>query len=223
MNPVGKTVKIAIVDDHILLRDALATVIDQFEHCKVILLAAHGKELLEKLEPGNLPDLIILDLNMPEMDGYETARHLRVYYPGIYVLILTMYDAEITLLRLLQAGARGFLKKDIHPGELKLAIQSVMATGYFYSYNSAGKLVNLFKKDKSNGNQADRLSLSDNELTFLKLASTDMTYKEIAALMEVSPRTIDNYRDALFLKLNVKSRVGLAIYTIKSGLVTLEY
>ena len=85
------------------------------------------------------------------------------------------------------------------------------------------KLVNLFKKDKSNNNQADRLSLSENELTFLKLASTDMTYKEIATMMEISPRTIDNYRDALFVKLNVKSRVGLAIYAIKSGVVTLEY
>ncbi len=198
-----------MVDDHILLRDALATVIDSFEHCKVILLAAHGKELLDKLQPDNLPDLVILDLNMPELDGYETARHLRLHYPSVYVLILTMYDSEIALLRLLQAGARGFLKKDIHPSELKLAIQSVMSAGYFYSYNSAGKLVNLFKKDKSNNNQADRLSLSENELAFLKLASSDMTYKEIAAVMEISPRTVDNYRDALFLKLNVKSRVGL--------------
>jgi DNA-binding CsgD family transcriptional regulator len=97
-----------------------------------------------------------------------------------------------------------------------------MSAGYFYSYNSAGKLVNLFKKDKS-ASQADRLSLSDNEMTFLKLASTDMTYKEIATEMKISPRTIDNYRDALFIKLNVKSRVGLAIYAIKSGVVTLEY
>jgi DNA-binding NarL/FixJ family response regulator len=218
-----RSVKIAMVDDHILLRDALATVIDGFEHCKVILLAANGKELLEKLQQDYLPDLVILDLNMPELDGYETARHLRMHYPGVYVLILTMYDAEITLLRLLQAGARGFLKKDIHPGELKLAIQSVMSAGYFYSYNSAGKLVNLFKKDKTNNNQADRLSLSENELIFLKLASSDMTYKEIAAVMEISPRTVDNYRDALFLKLNVKSRVGLAIYAIKSGVITLEY
>src|SRR5580693_8527223 len=104
MNPVKKTVKIAMVDDHVLLRDALATVIDRFDNCKVILLAAHGKELLEKLQPEDLPDLVILDLNMPEMDGYETARYLRMNFPGIYVLILTMYDAEITLLRLLQTG-----------------------------------------------------------------------------------------------------------------------
>ena len=218
-----RSFKIAMVDDHILLRDALASVIDGFDKCQVILLAANGKELLEKLQQDNLPDIVLLDLNMPEMDGYETARYLRMNYPDIYVLILTMYDSEITLLRLLQAGARGFLKKDIHPGELRLAIQSVINSGYFYSYNSTGKLINLFNKDRFSNSPADRLILSENELTFLKMASTDMTYKEIALMMKISPRTVDNYRDALFQKLNVKSRVGLAIYAIKCGVVTLEY
>jgi two-component system, NarL family, invasion response regulator UvrY len=219
---IEDSIKIAMVDDHILLRDALAGVINGFDNCKVILLAANGKELLEKMQQDYLPGLVILDLNMPEMDGYETAKYLRLNYPGIYVLVLTMYDSEISLLRMVQAGARGFLKKDIHPGELKLAIQSVMASGYFYSHNSAGKLVNLFKKE-TGLSQPERFNLSENELTFLRLASTDMTYKEIATLMEISPRTVDNYRDSLFVKLNVKSRVGLAIFAIKSGVVTLEY
>jgi two-component system invasion response regulator UvrY len=219
---IEDSIRIAMVDDHILLRDALAGVINGFDNCKVILLAANGKELLGKMQQDYLPGLVILDLNMPEMDGYETAKYLRMNYPGIYVLVLTMYDSEISLLRMVQAGARGFLKKDIHPGELKLAIQSVMASGYFYSHNSAGKLVNLFKKETGSG-QPERFNLSENELTFLRLASTDMTYKEIATLMEISPRTVDNYRDSLFVKLSVKSRVGLAIFAIKSGVVTLEY
>jgi len=211
-----------MADDHVLLRDALAVVINGFEYCKVILLAANGRDLIEQMQQDYLPDLVILDLNMPQMDGYETAKYLRINYPEIYVLVLTMYDSEISLLRMLQAGARGFLKKDIHPGELKLAIQSVMSSGYFYSQPSAGKLVNLVKKDMS-GNPAERSGLNENELTFLKLASTDMTYKEIATVMKISPRTVDNYRDSLFVKLNVKSRVGLAIYAIKSGVVTLEF
>jgi two-component system invasion response regulator UvrY len=215
-------IKIAMADDHVLLRDALAVVINGFDHCKVILLAANGRELLDQMQSDLLPDLVILDLNMPQMDGYETAKYLRIHYPQIYVLVLSMYDSEISLLRMLQAGARGFLKKDIHPGELKIAIQSVMATGYFYSHHSAGKLVNLVKKDMS-GNPAERIGLNENELTFLKLASTDMTYKEISAIMKISPRTVDNYRDSLFIKLNVKSRVGLAIFAIKSGVVTLDF
>ena len=218
-----QSIKIAMIDDHILLRDALAGVINGFDNCRVILLAANGKELIGQLQRDNLPQLAILDLNMPEMDGYETAKYLRINHPDIYVLVLTMYDSEISLLRMVQAGARGFLKKDIHPGELKLAIQSVMTSGYFYSHTSAGKLVNLFKKENGSSSQTERFSLSENEITFLRLASTDMTYKEIATVMKISPRTVDNYRDSLFVKLNVKSRVGLAIYAIKSGVVTLEY
>jgi two-component system, NarL family, invasion response regulator UvrY len=218
----NQTVKIAMVDDHVLLRDALAVVINGFENCKVILLANNGRDLLQQMQQDFLPNLVILDLNMPEMDGYETAKYLRINYPEIYVLVLTMYDSEISLLRMLQAGARGFLKKDIHPSELKSAIQSVIGTGYFYSNHSAGKLANMYMKDVS-GNPAERFGMSENELWFLKLASTDMTYKEISMVMKISPRTVDNYRDSLFVKLNVKSRVGLAIYAIKSGVITLSF
>ena len=218
----NRPVLIAMVDDHILLRDALAKVINKFDNCSVTMLASNGEELIENLKSGHLPDLVILDINMPVLDGYETTKYLRMHYPGIYVLILTMYDAEETLLRLLKAGARGLLKKDIHPGELNLAIQSVMKTGYFYS-NNTGKLVNLLKKEQPNIHPSIRLSLTDNELTFLKLASTEKTYKEIAEEMNVSPRTVDNYRESLFIKLGVKSRVGLVIYAFKNGLISVGY
>jgi DNA-binding NarL/FixJ family response regulator len=190
------------------------------------LLASNGKEFMDKLNrdnPEGLPDLVILDLNMPLIDGYETAKWLRVNYPGIFVLVLTMYDSEIALIQLLQAGVRGFLKKDIHPTELKNAIQSVMGTGYYYSHNTTGRLVNLFKNETFKNSLLHTIVLSQNELSFLKLASTDLTYKEIALKMKISPRTIDNYRDSLFIKLNVKSRVGLAIYAIRSGVVPLAY
>jgi two-component system invasion response regulator UvrY len=215
------SVNIAFVEDHILLRDALASVINTFENCRVVLLAANGKEFMEKLQPGNLPRLVILDLNMPEMDGYETAKWLANNHPEIPVLVLTMYDSEIAMIRLLQSGVRGFLKKDIHPGELREAIESVMDTGYYYSYNATGRLVNLIKNNGSKSFNANTAILSENELTFLKFVSTDMTYKEIALEMRISPRTVDNYRDALFIKLQVKSRVGLAMYAIRQGIIRL--
>ncbi len=218
-----KPVKIALVDDHVLLRDALAAVIDNFKDCKTVMLASNGKEFIEKIETENRPNLVILDLNMPMLDGYETAKWLRIHHPEIYVLVLTMYDSEVALIQLLQAGVRGFLKKDINPGELHFAIQSVMHTGYYYSHSTTGRLVNMFKNDGVRNSALHTIILSPNELTFLRLASTDLTYKEIALKMKISPRTIDNYRDSLFVKLNVKSRVGLAIYAIKSGIVTLAY
>ncbi|HEX4850378.1 MAG TPA: response regulator transcription factor [Puia sp.] len=218
-----KTIRIALVDDHILLRDALAAIVNTFDDCQITLLASNGKEFMEKIRADNLPHLVILDLNMPQIDGYDTAKWLRSNYPEIFVLILTMYDSEIALIQLLQTGVRGFLKKDIHPGELRYAIQSVMSTGYYYSHNTTGRLVNLFKNDGVKNSLLNTIILSQNELAFLKLASTDLTYKEIALKMKISPRTIDNYRDSLFIKLNARSRVGLAIYAIRSGIVPLAY
>jgi two-component system, NarL family, invasion response regulator UvrY len=216
-------ITIAFVDDHILLRDALATVINTFDNCRVILLASNGKDFIKKLEPGNLPRLVILDLNMQEMDGYETAKWLMNNHPAIPILVLTMYDSEIAMIRLLQTGVRGFLKKDIHPAELKLAIESVIESGYYYSYNSTGRLINLLKNNGPGNTEQNTIVLSEKEFEFLKLVSTDLTYKEIALQLNISPRTVDNYRDSLFLKLHVKSRVGLAMYAIKYGIVTISY
>jgi two-component system, NarL family, invasion response regulator UvrY len=213
-----ESVKIAMIDDHILIRDALAGTIAGFEKCRVVLLAQHGKEFIEKLQPDNLPQLAILDLNMPTLNGYETSKWLKKHYPQIRVLILSMHDSEIALIQLLQVGVRGFVRKDMHPHELKEAIHSVMDSGYYYSFNSTGKALIQFTKQA--GKNRIRLSpaLTNNELTFLRLVSTDLTYKEIAVKMNISPRTVDNYRDSLFLKLNVSSRIGLAIFALQSGL-----
>jgi DNA-binding NarL/FixJ family response regulator len=121
-----------------------------------------------------------MDLNMPEMDGFETAQWLQQNFPKIYVLMLTMFDSELSLIRLLQTGVRGFLKKDIHPSELKFAIQSVMQSGYYYSNNTTGRLVNLFKNKHDGSMPLNNMVLSDQEVQFLKLACSDLTYKEIA-------------------------------------------
>lgn len=217
MKTKNYTIKISLADDHILLRNALANLIDSFEICKVIFQASNGKEIIDSISNGNIPDIILLDLNMPEMDGFETASWLKNNYPNIHTLMLTMYDTEVTLIRLLQSGVKGFLKKDIHPSELKFAIQSVSQYGYYYSHNTTGKLVNLFRN--SDDMKLQKSILTDQEIHFLKLAATDLTYKEIALQIELSPRAVDNLRDHLFEKLDVKSRVGLAMYAIRQGLV----
>jgi two-component system invasion response regulator UvrY len=210
--------KVLMADDHILLRNALATLIDTFDECTVIHLAGNGEEVKLAMQSGEKPDIAILDLNMPKMDGYETAMWLQENHPTIKILILTMYDSEIALIRLLQAGVRGFLKKDIHPDELKAAILAVANNGYYYSHNTTGKLTTFFQKTMQAS--IEKTLLSELEIQFLKLASTDMTYKEIATAMQLTPRTVDNHRDALFEKLDVKSRVGLAIYAVKNGIIT---
>ena len=215
-----KTYKIILADDHILLRDALSKLIDDFKEFTVVAKAANGSEVIEEIKYGRQADIVLMDLNMPKMDGYEAAKWLSKKHPEVKIVILTMYDSEIALIRLLQAGVNGFLKKDIHPTELRNALLTVAAGEYYYSNHTTGKIASLFKK-KADGNFImERSLLNETEIEFLRLASTDMTYKQIAEAMHLSPRIIDNYRDNLFTKFEVKSRVGLAIYAIKHGIIT---
>ncbi|MEJ7611685.1 MAG: response regulator transcription factor [Ferruginibacter sp.] len=211
--------KIFLADDHVLLRDALATLINKFPDCKVTGVASNGKEVLHAFERGTLPDMVILDLNMPEMDGYETAEWLKTHHPEIKILVLTMYDSEVALIRLLQTGVRGFLKKDVHPADLEAAILSVAKDGYYYCNSATGKLATFFYKNSAGQSSIEKGLLTEKEILFLKLASTDLTYKEIASKMNITARAIDGYRDGLFEKLDVKSRVGLAIFAVKNGIV----
>jgi two-component system, NarL family, invasion response regulator UvrY len=216
------SVKIGLVEDHILIRDSLANVIKSFDEFSISLVADNGKEFIEKLNSSNIPEILILDLNMPEMDGHATIHWLSKNHPEIKILILTMYDAE-SLIHLLKSGVRGFLKKDVRPGELKHALHSIIENGIYCSHTITGRLFNLMKNHGSKNSAWGTVILNENEISFLKLVASELTYKEIAQKMQISPRTIDNYRDALFLKLNVKSRVGLAMYAVKSGIITINY
>ncbi len=215
-------VKIGLVDDHILIRDTLANVVRSFDEFTVSLVAENGKEFIEKLNPATIPEILLLDLNMPEMDGHATIHWISKHHPEIRILILTMYDAE-SLIHLIKAGVRGFLKKDVLPGELRHALQCIVSNGNYCSQTITGRLFNLMKSQGSKNSAWGAVILNENEISFLKLVASELTYKEIAQQMKISPRTIDNYRDALFLKLNVKSRVGLAMYAIRTGVVTLHY
>jgi two-component system, NarL family, invasion response regulator UvrY len=220
MKPTPHKIKIALVDDHILLRNALSALIDGFDNCEIIHQSGNGKELIAFITDGQIPDVAILDLNMPEMDGYETAKWLSKHHPNVNTLMLTMYDSELSLIRLLQIGVKGFLKKDIHPFELKFAILSVVQSGFYYSTHTTGKLVNLFRNNNSGKINIQKVILSEQEIDFLKLSCSDLSYKEIAQQMDLNPRSIDSLRDQLFTKLDVRSRVGLAMIAIRDGIVT---
>jgi DNA-binding NarL/FixJ family response regulator len=213
-------IKVAMIDDHVLLRNALSSLINNSGKCKVIFEASNGKELIAQLERNNFPDVVILDLNMPEMDGHQTALYLQQHFPEMKILMLTMYDSELALIRLLKAGVKGFMKKDIHPTELLSAIESVHENGYYYSAQTSSKLAGLFR-NRDEQHHIDKVMLTENEIDFLRYACSELTYKEIAGTLKMNPRAIDGMRDNLFTKLDVKSRVGLAMYAIKHGVVTI--
>jgi len=219
MTRESSKIKVALIDDHVLLRDALAKMVDGIENHDVIFVAGNGEEFIEKIRLNGPPNLVILDLNMPKMDGFETANWINKNHPKIKILVLTMYDSEVTLIRLLQAGARGFLKKDAHPHELSFAIKNVMENGYYYSSHTSNQLANLFANKPNQKETLERAMLNEREIEFLKMSSTEMTYKEIAQAMGMNPRTLENYRESIFNKLNIRSRVGLALYAVKHGIV----
>jgi DNA-binding NarL/FixJ family response regulator len=217
-------IQIAVVDDHKLFRAGLINLVLSLGHeFQIQLQANHGQELLDSLEKINsdpsksLPDLIILDVDMPIMNGFETAEHLKEFYPDLKVLVLTMLQDETTLIRMLKLGIKGYLGKDVEPAELKNALLSIHNKGFHYTDAFTGRLIAVLQSDGENDPAVS--IMNDRELTFLKMCCSEMTYKEIADKMCLSPKTIDGYRANLFEKLEAKSRVGLVLYAIKNGIV----
>jgi DNA-binding NarL/FixJ family response regulator len=213
-------VRVLLADDHRLLRDALATLINSYEGFCVVGKAGTGREVIQFVEEGLMPDIILLDLNMPDLDGYDTAIWLNQHYPDIRVLVLTMYDSEVVLMRLLQVGVCGMIKKDVNPNEMLRALTAVATDGFYYSPHATGRLGCIFRKQSSSSRELEKAFLSEQEIRFLKLASTDLTYKEVAREMNITVRAVDSLRDQLFEKLDVKSRVGLAVFAMKKGILT---
>jgi len=213
---------VALVDDHTLLRKGLANLVRNYSDYAVLFEADNGKEFIKELKLESLPDIVLLDINMPTMDGYETALWIKHHYPEIRVLALSMYDNEQSIIRMMKNGAKGYILKDIDPVEFKMALDSVIKKGFYYSELVTGKLIHAVNAiDEGDHPLQTLVKLNQRELQFLKLVCTELTYREIAEQMFLSPRTIDGYRDDLFDKLKVKTRVGLVMYAIKNGIVTL--
>lgn len=213
---------IVLADDHILLRNGLASLVQSHGYT-VLFEADNGRDFIKKLNPLRLPDIVLMDINMPQMDGYETTRWLKQNYPQVKVLALSMYDNEAAVIRMLQAGAKGYILKDCEPTELLMAITSLLNKGFYYSELVSGRLVNAINKMEDIGAaKSTSIILTDREVEFLQLLCTDSSYKEIADKMNISPRTVDGYRDNLFHKLTIKTRIGLVIYAIKNQLVNLS-
>ena len=204
--------KIALIDDHELLRNGLARIIDRFDEFTVVIEAGNGKEFIENMGRHEAPDIVLLDISMPEMDGFETAAWIKRNMPQIKILVLSMSDKESMVIRMINLGARGYILKDSKPAILREALESILTKGYYSNDLLNSRMIHevekgIFKK----------ILISPREEEFLQLACSEMTYKEIAEMMHASPRTIDNYRDNLFEKFDIKSRVGLALFAIKQG------
>ena len=213
---------IAIVDDHTMFRKGLCALIDLFPRYRVLFDAANGKDFINRLHPGQLPDIVLLDIKMPEMDGFETARWINTHYPDMKILALSTMDADTVIIKMIRSGAKGYVLKDADPKELNLAFDEVLAKGYFYNDQLSKKILQSISSLTDEKNMLGTLvKLTDRELQFLKLACSEKSYQQIAGEMFLSERTVDGYRESLFKKLGVNTRVGLVIYAIKNNMVQL--
>ncbi len=211
---------VVIVDDHLLFAQSLESLICNIEGYEVLAMLKNGKELTKYyLHKRKKPDLVLLDVKMPVMDGIQTMQWLKEHQPEQKVLALTMEDDEQTVISMLRAGARGYLLKDIHPDNFAFAMKMVIEQGFYYSerVEVALRRSDVIEEGKT---MADRLT--DREWVFMKYACSELTYKDIAVEMKLSPKTVENYRESVFKKLEVKTRVGLVIYCMKNNFFDMQ-
>ena len=212
-----KTIPIAIVDDHTLMSKALENMIMESPQYRVITNHPNGEEFIAALENASeLPAVVLMDINMPYKNGIETTEWLTEHHPDIKVIALTMEDDEKVLIKMLKAGAKGYLLKDMQPAILFQAIDTVFDKGSFYTDFVAQKLLKVKSEDIRNASLLSELK--DREKEFIKWACSELTYKEIADKMFLSPKTIDGYRDSVFTKLEIKNRAGLVLFALKHDL-----
>ena len=213
----SEKINIAIVDDHTLFRQGVSRLLSEFEDIHIVFDAANGAEMIEKIVANTLPQVVIMDITMPVMDGYEAALWLKTNYQDIHVLALSMFEDEKPIIKMLRNGAGGYMLKESKTTDLVNAIKTIAGQGFFINDNVTGKLLRAIQKN--NLSRDPVMDISANELRFLELCCLELTYKEIADKMNLSPHTIDNYREALFQRFDIKSRTGLVLFAIKHELI----
>lgn len=220
--PSKTSLKLAVVDDHKLFRKGLINLIELVNpNTQIVVEADNGLDLQKKIDRLNLPDIVLMDVNMPGMDGFATMQWLKNSFPEVRVLVVSMIEREETIVKMMKLGVRGYLCKDVEPAELGEALHAVMNKGFYYTDFVTGKLLHAMQVEEEQPSIHGRHLINEREREFMQFACSELTYQEIADKMFLSPKTIDGYRSALFEKLNVKSRVGLVLYAIRHGLVKL--
>lgn len=216
-----RNITVSIVDDHTLFRDGLSNLLSEFDHISIGFEAKNGYDMQEKLRMHGAPEVMLMDINMPVMDGYAATAWLKENHPGVHVLALSMYEDDVSIIKMLRKGAGGYILKECNADELVRAIQSIIDTDYYINELVTGKLIRSVREEGSEETGVVvRPAFSAREMEFLQLCCSELTYKEIADRMIISPRTVDGYREALFEKLEIKSRIGLVLYAIKNKIVS---
>lgn len=209
-------IHIAFADDHDIVRESLIYLLNDVGGISVDIEANDGLELLEKLKIAErLPDICMIDIHMPNMGGYELLIQIREQWPDMGVLVLTAFDNQALVIRMIRAGANGYLMKSSKPSEVKEALQAIQTTGYYYSQLAPSAVFEIARNIKFQ-------HFSEAEIDYIKYSCMDLPHGEIAEKMNTTVRGVDGYRKKVSDKLGVDTRAGIIMYAIQSGLVTVE-
>jgi two-component system, NarL family, invasion response regulator UvrY len=228
MSTANKQIKIAIVDDHNLFRKGLVKLIhlgDTESKYAILFEAGNGNELMEKLNLKLLPDIILMDIDMPDMDGYETVSWLQKFHPDINVLVISMFETKEAIMRMLKLKVKGYLSKDIKVEDMHTALEAIAEKGFYYTDKVAGVMADALQTGDTGEKTVEEENskiwdvLSENEREFVKLSCTELTYSQIADKMSLSVKTVEGYRESLFHRFKLKNRVSLAMFAVRNGLV----
>ncbi|OIR12862.1 response regulator UvrY [mine drainage metagenome] len=203
--------KVAVVDDHAIFRKGVINVLAKNKNIKITLEANNGKEFIDLLSDNALPDVLLLDIQMPVMNGFETLDYIHLHYPQVKVVMISMIHDQITVNNLLQKGASGFIAKNAEPEAIMDVVEK------FGKNNETDKIV-VSDQNRTTGYNDYAPVLTDREYELLKYSSTGFTYEQIARIMDISPKALDHHRISLFRKLNVQSRQELASIAVRMGL-----
>lgn len=215
------TINIALADDHILIRDAIANLVHtQLSGINVCITAEHGKELLEKIDRAEQkPDICLLDITMPVMDGLETMLHLKNKYPEIKGFALTQNDADHVILTMLKNGASGYMMKNIYPHEFEAAIIEMYTKGFYYSKEVRQKFPKI---SPTNMDRYFKQLLSPQQMRFLSLCCSSLTYEQIGRKMNIARKTAEHYAEKIGEKIGLHKRIDLALYAQRMGVGRFE-
>ncbi|MBL7697135.1 MAG: response regulator transcription factor [Chitinophagaceae bacterium] len=214
------TLKIAVAHDHILIRSGIANVLHSLGY-EISFQAGTKEELFEQLAIEQ-PDIIFVVANIQSADSFQTIQDLAFHYPDIGVIALSMQDDDNAIIRMLSRGIRGYILKNSDFDELKEVIESIGQKGFHYKEPDYGRLVKYIRMNNLRKHRMEEELLTEREISFLKFLATELTYKEIAAKMFVSARTIDGYRNAICDKLKIKTRIGLVLFAIQKGIICIN-
>lgn len=212
-----RKIRLAIADDHLLFRQGLMALLSDYDELKVVIEVGNGLDLMRALKDKKV-DVAIVDYEMPEMDGLETTRQIRLKYPSTKIISLTMHNSEELILQLLDKGSNGFLLKDFDSERVVDAIYAVIENDYYFNDKISKDMLHYVMKNKNLKPKFGISALSEKEIQVIRLICEEKTNKEISDIMNLSPRTVEGTRSKIISKINVKNTAGIVLYAIKNNI-----